>query len=74
MRVANKPTCACLRVEPFDEAGLTAHLAAHNPPTHCAAAVNFGAAGEGLSLYISEQDGNTVELKGPAREGTRQGQ
>lgn len=56
----------CLRVEPFDEAALTAHLAAHNIPTHGAAAVNFGAEGEGLSLYISDPDGNTVELKGPA--------
>jgi len=56
----------CLRVEPFDEAALTAHLAAHNIPIHGAAAVNFGAEGEGLSLYISDPDGNTVELKGPA--------
>lgn len=59
----------CLRVEPFDEAGLTTHLAAHNIPTHGAAAVNFGAEGEGLSLYISDPDGNTVELKGPAHAG-----
>ena len=56
----------CLRVEPFDEAALTAHLAAHDIPVHGAAAVNFGAEGEGLSLYISDPDGNTVELKGPA--------
>lgn len=56
----------CLRVEPFDEAALAQHLAAHNVPIHGPAAVNFGAEGEGLSLYISDPDGNTVELKGPA--------
>ncbi|OOG42903.1 VOC family protein [Polaromonas sp. A23] len=59
----------CLRVEPFNEAALTAHLAAHNIPTHGPAVVNFGAEGEGLSLYISDPDGNTVELKGPAHTG-----
>lgn len=63
----------CLRVEPFDEAALTQHLAAHNTPIHGAAAVNFGAEGEGLSLYISDPDGNTVELKGPAHADTRLG-
>lgn len=57
----------CLRVDPFDEAALTQHLAAHNIPTHGPAAVNFGAEGEGLSLYVSDPDGTTVELKGPAR-------
>lgn len=61
----------CLRVEPFDEEALTLYLAAHNIPIHGAAAVNFGAEGEGLSLYISDPDGNTVELKGPARTSTR---
>lgn len=59
----------CLRVEPFDEAALMAHLTAHNIPIHGPAAVNFGAEGEGLSLYISDPDGNTVELKGPAFRG-----
>ena len=36
----------CLRVEPFDEATLTQHLAAHNIPIHGPAAMNFGAGGE----------------------------
>lgn len=56
----------CLRVDPFDETALMANLAGHNIPTHGPAAVNFGAEGEGLSLYISDPDCNTVELKGPA--------
>lgn len=64
----------CLRIEPFDEAALTQHLATHNIPTHGPAAVNFGAEGEGLSLYISDPDDNTIELKGPARAGARQAQ
>ena len=55
----------CLRVEPFDETAIAAHLHAHGiVPT--AAEVNFGAEGDGLSLYFKDPDGNTIELKGPA--------
>lgn len=56
----------CLRVEPFDEAALAAHLRAHGHPPHGPAARNFGAEGTGPSLYLDDPDGNTVELKGPA--------
>lgn len=53
-----------LRIEPFDEAGLRAHLEAHGI---AAGEVKrrYGAEGEGPSLYIEDPDGNTVELKGP---------
>jgi len=56
----------CLRVHPFDEAALVTHLAAHGVPVPGPAEVNFGAEGDGLSLYFKDPDGNTVELKGPA--------
>lgn len=55
----------CLRVEPFDEAAIRAHLAAHAVaagPTES----RFGAEGAGPSIYITDPDGNVIELKGPA--------
>lgn len=54
-----------LRIEPFDEAALRAHLASHGVPVG-ETALRYGAEGEGPSLYLSDPDGNTVELKGPA--------
>lgn len=56
----------CLRIEPFDEARLIAHLQAHGVVVDGAATVNFGAEGDGLSLYVRDPDGNTIELKGSA--------
>lgn len=56
----------CLRIEPFDEAALVAHLVSQGVPPPAAAEVNFGAEGDGLSLYFKDPDGNTIELKGPA--------
>lgn len=56
----------CLRVEPFDEAAVRAHLAASGVeagPTE----MRYGAEGTGPSIYIRDPDGNTVELKGPPR-------
>ena len=54
----------CLRIEPFDEAGLRAHLAAHGVEVG-EVARRYGAEGHGPSLYLQDPDGNTVELKGP---------
>jgi glyoxylase I family protein len=56
----------CLRVEPFDETLLRQHLMARGVIPIGAASRNFGAEGDGLSLYIRDPDGNIVELKGPA--------
>ena len=56
----------CLRVAPFDEAALVAHLAAHGLAPHGPATRNFGAEGDGPSLYLDDPDGNTIELKGAA--------
>ncbi|MEE2980380.1 MAG: VOC family protein [Pseudomonadota bacterium] len=53
-----------LRIEPFDEATLRAHLAARGIDAGEVKA-RYGADGEGPSIYIEDPDGNTVELKGP---------
>ena len=54
----------CLRVEPFDQEAIVAHLKKHG------VAVGdirnrFGAEGSGISIYLADPEGNTVELKGP---------
>ena len=54
-----------LRVEPFDPDAIAAHLRAHG--VDCGPVVQrFGAEGTGPSVYLSDPDGNGVELKGPA--------
>ena len=57
----------CFRVEPFDEPALRRHLQAHGIEAGPTARRN-GAEGEGPSIYISDPQGNVVELKGPAAE------
>ena len=54
----------CFRVEPFDEAAIRSHLLAHRVDAGPLASRN-GAEGEGPSIYISDPEGNVVELKGP---------
>lgn len=54
----------CLRVAPFDEAALRAHLAAHGIEAG-ETVQRYGAEGSGPSLYITDPDGTMVELKGP---------
>lgn len=56
----------CLRIEPFDESALVAHLAAFGVVPDGPADVNFGAEGDGPSLYFRDPEGNTIELKGPS--------
>jgi catechol 2,3-dioxygenase-like lactoylglutathione lyase family enzyme len=54
----------CLRVEPFDAETIRAHLERHG---YSAGPVEsrYGAEGEGPSLYVTDPEGNVVELKGP---------
>lgn len=54
----------CFRVEPFDEAAIRRDLAVHGVEAGALASRN-GAEGEGPSLYITDPEGNVVELKGP---------
>jgi len=54
----------CLRIDPFDEAAIRRDLAAAGVaagPTER----RFGAEGAGPSIYLTDPEGNTVELKGP---------
>lgn len=55
----------CLRVEPFDEASIRRHLGAHGIEPGPLAS-RYGARGEGLSVYVTDPEGNVVELKGDA--------
>lgn len=54
----------CVRVDPFDEVAIRAHLAEHGV-TAAPAEPRYGAEGLGPSLYIADPEGNVVELKGP---------
>jgi glyoxylase I family protein len=54
----------CLRIAPFDAAVIAQHLAAHGAA--CGAeASRYGAEGQGPSVYLTDPEGNGVELKGP---------
>ena len=55
-----------LRIETFDADAIRAHLATTGT-TMGPVLDNFGAEGTGPSVYVRDPDGNTVELKGPAR-------
>ena len=57
-----------LRLEAFDAPALTAHLRRHGVDPG-AVHERYGAEGYGPSLYFTDPDGNTVELKGPATRG-----
>lgn len=53
----------CFRVLPWDEAAILAHLAKHGIEAEVAR--RYGAEGEGPSIYLTDPDGNGLELKGP---------
>lgn len=54
----------CLSVVPFDLDAILGHLRAHGV---CIGefGLRYGAEGEGPSQYLSDPEGNVVELKGP---------
>jgi catechol 2,3-dioxygenase-like lactoylglutathione lyase family enzyme len=54
----------CLRVEPFDEEEIRRTLQAHGVEAGPLAS-RYGAEGRGPSLYVTDPEGNVVELKGP---------
>ena len=55
----------CLRIEPFDAAAILAHLRRHGVALG-EVRQRFGAEGNGISIYLTDPEGNTVELKGPS--------
>ena len=54
----------CVQLAAFDETALRAHLTAHGVAPG-AVVQRYGAEGYGRSMYISDPDGNQVELKAP---------
>ena len=54
----------CFRVEPFDEEQIRNELSAAGVAAGKVES-RYGAEGEGPSIYITDPEGNTVELKGP---------
>lgn len=54
-----------IRIEPFDPKTLRSHLEGFGiDPGEVVQ--RYGAEGDGPSVYITDPDGNTIELKGPA--------
>jgi catechol 2,3-dioxygenase-like lactoylglutathione lyase family enzyme len=54
----------CLQVEPFDADSIIAHLRGFGfDPAPVAS--RYGAKGQGPSIYVSDPEGNVLELKGP---------
>jgi catechol 2,3-dioxygenase-like lactoylglutathione lyase family enzyme len=55
----------CFRIEPFDESAIRARLREHGL-TAGPVETRYGAEGDGPSIYVTDPEGNVVELKGPA--------
>jgi catechol 2,3-dioxygenase-like lactoylglutathione lyase family enzyme len=55
----------CLRVEPFDPEAIVSHLGKHGVAVG-EIRRRYGAEGNGVSIYVTDPEGNTVELKGPS--------
>ncbi|HKB84460.1 MAG TPA: VOC family protein [Burkholderiales bacterium] len=54
----------CVRVEPFDEPRIRRHLQALGISVGPVVS-RYGAEGAGPSIYLTDPEGNVVELKGP---------
>lgn len=55
----------CLLVDPWDEEAIRRELEAHDWHVE-ESAIRYGATGYGPSIYLTDPEGNTVELKGPS--------
>jgi glyoxylase I family protein len=54
----------CFRVEPFNQVSIRRQLEAHGVAAGPVES-RYGAEGEGPSIYVTDPEGNVVELKGP---------
>jgi glyoxylase I family protein len=54
----------CLRIAPFDASAILVHLRLHGIRTDGPVS-RYGADGDGPSIYVTDPEGNVVELKGP---------
>ena len=54
----------CLSIEPFDADAIIAHLRRHGAEPGPVES-RYGAGGQGPSIYVTDPEGNNVELKGP---------
>jgi catechol 2,3-dioxygenase-like lactoylglutathione lyase family enzyme len=52
-------------VEPFDQDAIVAHLKGHGIEVG-EIQRRYGAEGNGISIYVTDPEGNMVELKGPS--------
>jgi len=59
----------CLRIDTFDAEAIFAHLRIHQVDSG-PVEQRYGAEGMGPSIYVTDPDGNTVELKGPPDAGS----
>lgn len=55
----------CLQIVPWDEEAIARHLERHGVAVG-ETGNRYGASGTGPSIYLSDPEGNTVELKGTA--------
>jgi glyoxylase I family protein len=55
----------CLRIDPFDQQAIVAHLQKHGVVVGDIRQ-RYGAEGNGTSIYLTDPEGNMVELKGPS--------
>ncbi len=53
----------CFRVLPWDGGAILAELAEHGIQSEISA--RYGAEGDGPSIYLTDPEGNNLELKGP---------
>ena len=56
----------CVRIDPFDGEAIIRHLRS-NGAAPGKVESRYGAEGEGPSIYVTDPEGNVVELKGPPR-------
>ena len=56
----------CFRVEPWDGDAILAHLGAHGITAEIVS--RYGADGDGPSVYLTDSEGNGIELKGKVRD------